>query len=293
MNDQSEQYETTQEYQTVVTTNDDHNYTFEHQQSPSINQSSVPIDHSTHVAKRESCEEREQVVQSSEHQPISEANQTVYLEQIRDENGTLRYTNAPIRYEHEERYQRIPQYHYANHSQSEEIKQPIDETHEILIYQTAEAPQDNQVENEHEMRKKYYKACYPQQSDNTNEPKTHYTTLEPVQPLTGGAPSYYINESSYPATYLHAKDYYLSSSPNPIYKSDPILNSTLPIKSAQYSQLFMDISAGSPASHQTYYKDSQYWPGTPIDYNVTSVNLLNYSLNYFINNLFCRVFLEL
>lgn len=266
MNDQSEQYETTQEYQTVVTTNDDHNYTFEHQQSPSINQSSVPIDHSTHVAKRESCEEREQVVQSSEHQPISETNQTVYLEQVRDENGTVRYTNAPIRYEHEERYQRIPQYHYTNHSQSEEIKQPIDETHEILIYQTAEAPQDNQVENELEMRKKhYYKAGYPQQSDHT-EAKTHYTTLEPVQPLSN-APSYYISESAYPATYLHSKDYYLPNSPNPIYKSDPILNSTLPIKSAQYSQIFMD-------SQQNYFtsKDAQYWPGTPIDYNVSSVN---------------------
>lgn len=270
MNDQSEQYETTQEYQTVVTTNDDHNYTFEHQQSPSINQSAVPIDHSTHVAKRESSEEREQAVQSSEHQPISEANQTVYLEQIRDENGTVRYTNAPIRYEHEERYPRIQQYHYANHAQSDENKQPIDETHEILIYQTAEAPQDNQVENDHEMRKKYYKACYPQHSD-TNEAKTHYTTLEPVQPLSS-APSYYINESAYPATYLHPKDYYLSSSPNPIYKSDPILNSTLPLKSTQYPQIFMDISAGSPAGQQTFYKDAPYWSGAPIDYNVTAVS---------------------
>ncbi|KAG4078359.1 hypothetical protein HA402_013069 [Bradysia odoriphaga] len=271
-NDQVEQYETGTDYTQMAPQVDEPTYIYEHQPIAVVtSQPQAPA----HLLKRNISLDRERTVS---HVVTSSPQQTtVYVEQATDEGEALRYSTAPIRYEEEANYHARYEYHHGPHAtnHSDEIKVEINRAHhqnqptEMHIYEHAEVhrPESQQVHAEHQPN---------------NEPKTHYTNLEPA----GTGQNYFISTESYQSsgpgfTYLPSsanKDFvFHPGSPNAVLYKDPTLTSALTNRHyntlGQHQSIYDSgpVNPGSPVSQVYTYCKSEppYWPGAPLEYNVS------------------------
>ncbi|XP_070500141.1 uncharacterized protein [Chironomus tepperi] len=201
---------------------------------------------------------------------VSAEPQTVYVELKNNGEEQTRYiTNPTIRYEAPERYHRFAYHGIPTHNphlqhqrevalKSEPSQHPPPPPQELQIYEAEHgAPTHAQQSGEQSTIS----------SEHQNEPKAHYTNLEPV---ASSQSSYYLTSESYqPAnsnsfTYLPtttAKD-----GPYIYHPNSPVLYKTKH-QPTHYTQVYENNSMQT-SPPQVYYKsDGQYgWPGA-IDYN--------------------------
>ena len=189
--------------------------------------------------------------------------QTIYVEYSGKAEADERFMNGnAMRYDDKYRY---PYHHHHPHHPSNSDK--VDHIEQqAIIYEQAEAPSEQ---------------IHQTPGENSSEPKTHYTNLEPMS----SQGSYYITQETYQTpsgnyAYLQGpppKETYAvyHPSPNAVLYKDPPLSSSIAYTKQIHNpsignspNIYENSVASSPGGQQSY----SYWTGPPIDYNTVCLH---------------------